>query len=144
MREGQERFDLTKGTWQRNQPSGLHVPNHHPMFVQWRNHNHSHRNPHAHPSEFCTPCLHLPIFVVLLLLLLLLLLLPGMLEGQEGFDLTKGTWQRNGWRELDDLRKKLENLKELRELVRSLGRGGGKGPLRRAPEEVRGWWWGGR
>lgn len=27
-------------------------------------------------------------------------------------------------------------LQELRELVRSLGRGGGKGPLRRAPAEV--------
>jgi len=35
------------------------------------------------------------------------------------------------------LRRKLENLKELRDLVKSLGRGGGKGPLRRAPEEVR-------
>jgi uncharacterized protein with von Willebrand factor type A (vWA) domain len=30
----------------------------------------------------------------------------------------------------------LENLPELRELVKSLGRGGGKGPLRRAPEEL--------
>lgn len=34
---------------------------------------------------------------------------------------------------MDDLRKKLENLKEVRDLVRSLGRGGGWGPLRRAP-----------
>lgn len=31
----------------------------------------------------------------------------------------------------------LEDCPELRELVRQLGRGGGKGPLRRAPEEVR-------
>jgi len=34
---------------------------------------------------------------------------------------------------LDALRAKLEDLKELRDLVRSLGRGGGWGPLRRAP-----------
>ena len=34
--------------------------------------------------------------------------------------------------------RKLENLKELRDLVKSLGRGGGEGPLRRAPEEVGG------
>lgn len=31
------------------------------------------------------------------------------------------------------MRSKLEDLKELRDLVRSLGRGGGWGPLRRAP-----------
>ena len=30
----------------------------------------------------------------------------------------------------------LEDCVELRDLVRQLGRGGGKGPLRRAPEEV--------
>jgi len=40
---------------------------------------------------------------------------------------------RQGWAQLDELRKKLEDLKELRDLVRSLGRGGGWGPLRRAP-----------
>lgn len=59
-----------------------------------------------------------------------------LMDGPEGFDLSKGTWKRDGWAELDELRKKLEDLKELRELVRSLGRGGGKGPLRLAPEEV--------
>ncbi len=37
---------------------------------------------------------------------------------------------------MEDLRKKLEQLPELRELVRKLGRSGGKGPKRRAPEEV--------
>lgn len=35
-----------------------------------------------------------------------------------------------GWSQLDDLRRKLEDLRELRDLVRSLGRGGGWGPLR--------------
>ena len=39
--------------------------------------------------------------------------------------------------QVEDLRRKLEALTELRDLVRSLGRAGGKGPWRRAPEEVR-------
>ena len=34
---------------------------------------------------------------------------------------------------MDKMRSKLEDLKELRDLVRSLGRGGGWGPLRRSP-----------
>jgi uncharacterized protein with von Willebrand factor type A (vWA) domain len=60
--------------------------------------------------------------------------------GEGGFDLSKGVWTRaaGGWRELDELRRKLEGLRELRDLVRSLGRAGGKGPLRRAPEQVEG------
>ena len=37
---------------------------------------------------------------------------------------------------MDTLRERLEDLKELRDLVRSLGRGGGWGPLRRAPVQV--------
>lgn len=37
--------------------------------------------------------------------------LSELVDGPEGFDLSKGTWRRNGWKELDDLRKKLENLK---------------------------------
>ncbi len=55
----------------------------------------------------------------------------------KGFDLSQGLWQNSGWKEVEDLRRKLEQLTELRDLVRSLGRAGGKGPLRRAPEEVR-------
>jgi hypothetical protein len=49
------------------------------------------------------------------------------MDGPEGFDLSKGTWRRDGWKELDELRKKLEDLKELRELVGRIcsGRAGG-------------------
>ena len=47
----------------------------------------------------------------------------------EGSDVTKGLWQQEtGWKELDSLRRKLEELRELRDLVRSLGRGAGRGP----------------
>ena len=59
-----------------------------------------------------------------------------MMEGPQGFDLSSGMWENRGWRQIDALRRKLERLKELRELVRSLGRAGGRGPRRRAPEEV--------
>ena len=45
-------------------------------------------------------------------------------------------WRRKGWAAMDQMREKLEALKELRDLVRSLGRGGGWGPLRRAPVQV--------
>ena len=45
-------------------------------------------------------------------------------------------WRRKGWAAMDTLRERLEDLKELRDLVRSLGRGGGWGPLRRAPVQV--------
>lgn len=61
--------------------------------------------------------------------------LEDLAEGPEGFDVTKGLWQQTGWQELDSLRKKLEELRELRDLVRSLGRGAGRGPLRRAPRQ---------
>ena len=47
-----------------------------------------------------------------------------------------GVWRRKGWAAMDSLRERLEVLKELRDLVRSLGRGGGWGPLRRAPVQV--------
>lgn len=53
-----------------------------------------------------------------------------------GFDLTQGVWQQGGWRELKQLARKLEDLKELRDLVRTLGRGSGMGPLKRAPAQV--------
>lgn len=61
----------------------------------------------------------------------------GLMDGPEGFDSSLSVWQSTGWAEVESLRKKLEDLPELRELVRQLGRAGGVGPLRRAPEEVR-------
>ena len=61
--------------------------------------------------------------------------LEDLAEGPEGFDITKGLWQQTVWQELESLRKKLEELRELRDLVRSLGRGAGRGPLRRAPRQ---------
>eukprot|EP00891_Asterochloris_glomerata_P001609 jgi/Astpho2/1609/e_gw1.00028.9.1_t len=63
--------------------------------------------------------------------------LKGLMDGPEGFDSSLSVWQSTGWAEVESLRKKLEDLPELRELVRQLGRAGGVGPLRRAPEEVR-------
>jgi hypothetical protein len=39
-----------------------------------------------------------------------------------GFMLQGNIWKRAGWAAMDDLRKRLEELKELRDLVRSLGR----------------------
>ena len=59
-----------------------------------------------------------------------------LMDGKQGFDSSTSVWQQTGWSEVDNLRKKLENLKELRDLVRQLGRAGGKGPLRMAPQEV--------
>lgn len=37
--------------------------------------------------------------------------LDGMLEGPEGFDLSRSVWKQSGWREVDALRRKLENLR---------------------------------
>lgn len=61
--------------------------------------------------------------------------LEALLGGAQGggFDLGGALWQRKGWKEMDKMRAQLEDLRELRDLVRSLGRGGGWGPLRRAP-----------
>ncbi len=56
-------------------------------------------------------------------------------EERKGFDRGAGVWHATGWTELDALRRKLERLKELRDLVRNLGRGAGRGPLRRAPRQ---------
>lgn len=61
--------------------------------------------------------------------------LADLAEGPEGYDLSRGLWQETGWEVMEDLRKKLEGLKELRDLVRKLGRGGGRGPLRRGPRQ---------
>ena len=60
-----------------------------------------------------------------------------LMEGPVGYDLSHAMWKADGWKEMKELRKKLENLKELRDLVRALGRASGKGPKRRAPEEAR-------
>ena len=62
--------------------------------------------------------------------------LKDLAEGQRGFDSSAGLWHATGWQELDALRAKLQRLRELRDLVRSLGRGGGRGPRRRAPRQV--------
>lgn len=52
--------------------------------------------------------------------------------GGAAFDVDGAMWRRKGWADMDTVRAKLEDFKELRDLVRSLGRGGGWGPLRRA------------
>ena len=43
--------------------------------------------------------------------------LNDLTEGPEGFDLSKGLWQVTGWEEMEKLRKKLQDLKELRDIV---------------------------
>ena len=60
----------------------------------------------------------------------------GLMDGPQGFDSSRSIWRDAGWREVRELRKMLENLKELTALVRSLGRSSGKGALKRAPEQV--------
>lgn len=62
--------------------------------------------------------------------------IDGLMNGPEGFDSSSAVWHQSGWREVEALRRRLEDLQELRELVRSLGRGGGKGPLKRAPQQL--------
>ena len=62
--------------------------------------------------------------------------LKDLSEGRRGFDSSAGIWHATGWQELDALRAKLQRLRELRDLVRSLGRGGGRGPRRRAPRQI--------
>ena len=53
-----------------------------------------------------------------------------------GFDSTAGLWQDAGWKEVASLSKVLSDCRELRDLVRSLGRSAGRGPRRRAPAQV--------
>jgi molecular chaperone GrpE (heat shock protein) len=43
--------------------------------------------------------------------------LDDLLEGPQGWDLSRGVWRESGWREFQNLRKRLENLRELRDLV---------------------------
>jgi uncharacterized protein with von Willebrand factor type A (vWA) domain len=62
--------------------------------------------------------------------------LSDLSDERHGFDRSAGVWHATGWQELDALRRKLEKLRELRDLVRNLGRGSGRGPLRRAPRQV--------
>ena len=63
--------------------------------------------------------------------------LSGLVDGPRGFDTAHALWRDDaGWREVASLSAKLEQLRELRDLVRSLGRAAGKGPLRRAPAQV--------
>eukprot|EP00210_Caulerpa_lentillifera_P001838 g1767.t1 len=62
--------------------------------------------------------------------------LDDLLDKHKGFGLEHAIWKRSGWRQIDELRRKLEDLKELRQLVRNLGRAGGRGPKRKAPVEI--------
>ena len=61
----------------------------------------------------------------------------GLVDGKKGFSKeSQSLWRKTGWKDVAKLRRQLEKLKELRTLVNSLGRAGGRGPLRRAPEQV--------
>ncbi|KAK9838520.1 hypothetical protein WJX81_004867 [Elliptochloris bilobata] len=62
--------------------------------------------------------------------------LEGLMSSPDGYDLSRALWHDAGWAEVADLRRRLENLTELRDLVRQLGRASGRGPKRRAPQEV--------
>jgi len=63
--------------------------------------------------------------------------LMGEPEGfdADGFDIREGLWRNKGWEEMADLTRRLKNMRGLRDLVRSLGRGSGRGPMREAPAE---------
>ena len=62
--------------------------------------------------------------------------LDETLGGARGmFDVNDPTWARKGWAELERHRRTLEECKELRDLVRRLGRGAGWGPLRLSPTQ---------
>lgn len=57
-------------------------------------------------------------------------------EDPSGFGHQRGIWHDAGWAEVASLSKVLARCKELRDLVRSLGRSAGRGPRRRAPRQV--------
>jgi hypothetical protein len=59
------------------------------------------------------------------------------MAGPDGYDLSRALWRDAGWAEVAELRRRLEDLAELRDLVRQLGRASGRGPKRRAPQEAR-------
>jgi len=61
----------------------------------------------------------------------------GLMAGPDGYDLSRTLWRDAGWAEVAALRRRLEDLAELRDLVRQLGRASGRGPKRRAPQEAR-------
>jgi hypothetical protein len=62
--------------------------------------------------------------------------LDEVLGGARGsFNVADPTWTRKGWGELERHRRTLEECKELRDLVRRLGRGAGWGPLRLSPTQ---------
>jgi hypothetical protein len=62
--------------------------------------------------------------------------LSSLLDGPSGFDRSHAAWGDDGWTEVAALTTVLERCRELRDLVRSLGRAAGRGPLRRAPAQV--------
>lgn len=46
--------------------------------------------------------------------------MEDLTDGTEGYSLEKGMWQSHGWQELEELRKRLQNMKDLRDLIRRL------------------------
>ena len=43
------------------------------------------------------------------------------MDGPTGFDVSEGIWQNRGWRELDELRRKLQELKVCKFLTQPAG-----------------------
>ena len=62
--------------------------------------------------------------------------LSSLVDGPTGFDASSAAWTDAGWTEVARLTRVLAECRELRDLVRSLGRAAGRGPLRRAPAQV--------
>ena len=60
----------------------------------------------------------------------------GVVGGSRGaFALADPSWSRKGWAAMEKYRRTLEDCRELRDLVRRLGRGAGWGPLRLSPTQ---------